>query len=154
MLHVFILLSSAWPYIWLSFNWWGEECKDPFCALFKYFSNAPEELFYDSACQLSEYALNREPGYFLNTRFWHDLFHSITHLCGNDFKSSMVTELYGINTEICEQVNSYLQCVKYTASHLSQEHFVFFVQFFLYLLNKDKTEKFQKQASVAVAGRL
>ena len=27
----------------------------------------------------------------------------------------------------------------------------FFVQFFLYLLNKDKTEKFQKQASVAVA---
>ena len=26
----------------------------------------------------------------------------------------------------------YLQCVKYTASHLSQEHFVFFLQFFLY----------------------
>ena len=22
--HVFILLSNAWPYIWLSFNWWGE----------------------------------------------------------------------------------------------------------------------------------
>ena len=58
------------------------------------------------------------------------------------------------NTEICEQVNSYLQCVKYTASHLSQQHFVFFLQFFLYLLNKDKPEKFKRQASVAVAGIL
>ena len=105
--------------------------KDPFCALYKYMPNMPEELFCDNACQLSEYALNREPGLFLNTRLWHDLFHSITHLCGSNFKSSRVTGLYGINTEICEQVNSYLQCVKYTASHLSQEHCVFLTVLFV-----------------------
>ena len=27
---------------------------------------------------ISEYCLNREPQFFLQTRFWHDLFHNIT----------------------------------------------------------------------------
>ena len=108
-----------------------EGCKNPFCALYKYIPKLSEGMFYDNACQLSEYALNRESGLFLNTRLWHDLFHSITHLCGSNFKSSRLTGLHGINTEICEQVNSYLQCVKYAASHLSQEHFVFFTVLFV-----------------------
>ena len=99
----------------------------------------PEEIFCDAACMLSEYCLNREPKLFKNTRFWHDLCHSIEH---ND-----------INSEICEQVNVYLQYIKYTASHLSQEHFVFFVQFFLYLLNKEKPQSFEKLASIALASQ-
>ena len=70
------------------------------------------------------------------------------------FKSGRVLELDGINTEISEQVNGYLQCVKYTASHLSQEHFMFFMQFFLYLLNKDKSQTFKKQAAIAIAGQM
>ena len=132
----------------------GEGRKDPFSSVFKYMENPPEHLYYDFACQLSEYCLNREPELFKNTRFWHDLFHSIPHLCGPNFKSGRVYGLEGVNSEICEQVNSFLQCVKYTASHLSQEHFVFFMQFFLYLMNKEKTEKFKKLASVALAGQM
>ena len=80
----------------------------------------PENIFYDFACQLSEYFLNREPELFKNTRFWHDLFHFIGHLCGVNFKSGRVLGLEGVNTEICEQVNSFLQCIKYTGAHLSQ----------------------------------
>ena len=102
----------------------------------------------------SEYALNREPKWLMNTRFWHDLFHSITLKYGMNFKSGRVLGLEGIITEICEQVNAYLQCIKYTASHLTQDHFVFFIQFFLYLLNTDKTQKYKKQANIAIAGRL
>ena len=45
-----------------------------------------------------------------------------------NFKSGRVDGLEGINTEICEQVNSYLQCIKFTGSHLSREHFMFFTQ--------------------------
>ena len=71
-----------------------------------------------------------------------------------NFKSGRVLGLEGINTEICKQVNAYLQCIKYTASHLTQEHFVFFIQFFLYLLNTGKTQKYKKQANIAIAGRL
>ena len=132
----------------------GEGRKDPFSSLFKYKPTAPDEIFYDNACQLNEYCLNREPGYFLSTRFWHDLFHALGHKCGCNFKSGRVCGLEGMNTEICEQVNAFLQCIKFTASHLSQEHFAFFLQFFLYLLNKEKTAKHNKLCTVAVAGHL
>ena len=114
----------------------------------------PEDIYYDFACQLSEYCLNREPELFKNTRFWHDLFHFIGHVCGINFKLGRVLGLEGVNTEICEQVNSFLQCIKYTGSHLSQEHFTFFVQFFLYLMNKEKTKTFHQQAAIAVAGQM
>ena len=60
--------------------------------------------------------------------------------------------LDGVNSEIYEQVNAYLQCIKYTGSHLSQEHFVFFLQFFLYLLNKEKTERQREMAKIVLAG--
>ena len=48
----------------------GEGRKDPFSSLFKYLPEVPSDIFYDFACQLSEYCLNREPQYFLRTRFW------------------------------------------------------------------------------------
>ena len=130
----------------------GEGRKDPFSSLFKYMPEAPTDIFYDFACQLSEYCLNREPQYFLHTRFWHDLFHGITHKCGKCFKSSRVCGMVGINSEICEQFNSYLQCIKYTGSHLSQSHFMFFVQFFIYLWNQEKTAKFENIIGIALAG--
>ena len=98
--------------------------------------------------------MNREPELFKNTRFWHDLFHFIGHLCGVNFKSGRVLGLEGVNTEICEQVNSFLQCIKYIGAHLSQDHFTFFLQFFLCLMNRDKTKNYKKQASITVAGLL
>ena len=114
----------------------GESRKDPFCSLFKYCQTMPEHMYYDFACQLSEYCLNREPELFKSTRFWHDLFHFMGHLCGINFKSGRILGQEGVNTEICEQVNSFLQCIQYTGPHLSQDHFTFFLQFFLYLMNK------------------
>ena len=128
----------------------GEGCKDPFSSVFKYMEKAPKHIYYDNACQLSEYYLNRELEFFKHNRFWHDLFHSI----GHNFKSGRIHGMAGINSEICEQVNSFLQCIKYTGSHLSQEHFIFFVQFFLHLMNEEKTKKFRNQASIAVAGHI
>ncbi len=132
----------------------GEGRKDPFAALFMYMESPPTDFFYDFACQMSEYCLNREPGFFKWVRFWHDLFHSILHKCGFCFKSSRVCGMEGLNTEICEQFNSYLQCIKYTGSHLRQNLFVLMVQFFLYLYNKDKTAAYKKMAKVAIAGTL
>ena len=84
----------------------GEGRKDVFSSLYKYLEKPPEHIFYDFACQLHEYCLNREPELFKNTRFWHDLFHSIGHVYGINFKSGHVRDLEGVNTEICEQWNS------------------------------------------------
>ena len=49
--------------------------KDPACSAYSYLETAPEEMFNDFSCQLEEYALNREPGYWKNTRFFHDTSH-------------------------------------------------------------------------------
>ena len=130
----------------------GEGRKDPFSAIFKYMEEAPQEIFYDFACKLQEYCLNREPEFFRSVRFWHDLFHAINHICGINFRSTRVVGLDGANSEICEQFNSYLQCVKYTGSHLGQSNFMLFVQFFIYLWNKEKTASFKQIASIALAG--
>ena len=52
----------------------GEGRKDPFASIYKYMELPPADIFCDNACQLSEYALNREPKWLMNTRFLHDLF--------------------------------------------------------------------------------
>ena len=121
----------------------GEGRKDPFALLYKYCAHVPKDIYYDFACQLSEYCLNREPELFKNTRFWHDLFHFIGHLCGVNFKSGRVLGLEGVNTEICEQIN-FLQCIKYTGARLSQDYFTFFLQFFPCLTNREKTKIYKK----------
>ena len=54
----------------------GEGCKEPFSSLYKYLETPPKDVFYDFACQLSEYCLNREPELFKNTRFWHCLLYT------------------------------------------------------------------------------
>ena len=130
----------------------GEGRKDPFSSLLKFCPSAPREVFYDFACQLNEYCLNREPSFFKDTRFWHDIFHSFPHKCGPNFRSSRVQGLSGVNSEICEQWNSYLQCIKFTASHLSQEHFMFFMQYLVYLKNEDKSRRFKAMATTVLAG--
>jgi hypothetical protein len=58
----------------------SEGRKDPFASLYKYLPEAPQHIFYDFACSLSEYCLNREPGlraqpsisnsYFIKVRGW------------------------------------------------------------------------------------
>ena len=44
----------------------GEGRKDPFC-MYKYMKDMPKDVFYDFACNLSEYTLNREPDLFFST---------------------------------------------------------------------------------------
>ena len=130
----------------------AEGRKDPFSSVFKYMETAPEEVFYDYACGFSEYYLNREPLFFKKTRAHHDIFHGMSHKCGLTFEFKRLKGFEGCNTEIAEQFNSYLQRVKYTASSLSQSHFILFLQFFCYLWNKGKTGKYEQLVSNAVGG--
>jgi len=132
----------------------GEGRKDVLAALYKYKETAPKELYYDFACNLGEYCLNRQPKFFEDCRFWHDLFHSIPHLCGKGFRSERVEMLEDVNSEICEQFNSYLKCIKFTASHLSQSNLMLFTQWMGYLWNNDKTTRCNKVHKVLLGGML
>lgn len=125
----------------------SEGRKDPFASMFRYKPTAPDVIFYDFACQLSEYSLNREPGYFRETRYYHDVFHSWNHVCAKTFKSRRVPSLR-VNSEICEQFNARLQCIKFTGTHLSQPRFMFLLQLVMHFWNAEKTEAFRKRLGV------
>jgi hypothetical protein len=131
----------------------GDGRKDPFASMMLYLESPPEVVFYDNACQLSEYSLNREPDFFQNTRFFHDVFHGFSHKCSKAFRSARIPSL-SVNSEICEQFNARLQCIKYTGSHLSQPHFMFLVQLVLHFWNREKTECFRSKLSTAADGML
>lgn len=118
----------------------AEGRRDPFNALFKYFFSFPWFLFYDFGCGLSEYALNREPAYWARIRIFQDIFHNFGHNCGFSYDFARLKGLRNINSEICEQFNSFIQCIKYTGTHLSQSHFIFLMQFFIMRWNHKKTQ--------------
>ena len=107
-------MVNAWVFIWCL------ELRDPFSSLYAYLPKAHHELFYDVACSLNEYSLNRDPAYFRQTRFWHDLFHGFSHKCPLSLRSSCLPTFDELDTEICEQFNSFLQNIKSTATHFSK----------------------------------
>ena len=129
----------------------AEGRKDPFFSLYKYLPNPPNEVFYDFGCSLNEYSLNRAPGYSRSVRFWHDIFHGFNHKCPYVYRSNRIRSLNLVNSEICEQFNAFIQCIKYTGSHLNQSHFCFFMQFFIKVWNDRKTKTFQRRTDVAAA---
>lgn len=100
---------------------------------------APKLLFYDFACSLSEYCLNREPGYFEKTEFCHDVFHSVNHSCPYAFSSAATANKRNYNTSCCEQFNSYFVKIKATGRCLRLSRFMLYAQYMIYLYNRDRT---------------
>ena len=128
----------------------GEGRKDPAFSLYTHKQTAPSVLFYDFGCALDEYNLNRESGFFMNTKVYHDLFHSYNHVCSSVFKSSRIASLQHCNTSNCEQFNSYLQKIKASARNMSQEHFMFYLQFFIHIWNTNKRDTVERRLQHAV----
>ena len=130
-IYVFVVLPYSWVLLWFSFNIWSRREKRPIFFTLQISTRGTLRHIH----QYSKYCCNREPYYFSCTKFWHDLFwhdllfYGIPHKSGKAFKSSRVSSLTNINSETCEQFNSYLQCIKYTGSHLSQPHFMFLYSF-------------------------
>jgi len=130
----------------------SEGRKDPANSLYAYLEKAPEIVYYDFACSLSEYAKNRESGYFAKTRFFHDIFHGYSHKCSQIFKSNRLLGLNGINSSICEQFNSFIQCIKSSCKLMTQEHYTFYLQFFIKQWNNQRKESYLKKITTIIAG--
>lgn len=127
----------------------SEGRKDAAASLYTHLPEAPEEIFYDFACSLSEYNHNRESGYFSNTRYYHDVFHGFTHKCSKGFRSDRLLGFNGLNTSICEQFNSFVQNIKTSSKLMTQSHFSFFLQFFINIWNEKKFASFQERIRIA-----
>lgn len=52
---------------------------DVYITLCFFVALAPKLIIYDNACNLQEYCLNRDPGFFANTKFCVDKFHWYNH---------------------------------------------------------------------------
>ena len=130
----------------------SEGRKDPACSLYNHLEVAPEIIYYNFACSLEEYCMNREAGYFKNKQFFYDIFHGYNHTCSKIYSSKNLIHLNSVNSSICEQFNSYLQCIKSSAKQMSQEHFMFFLQYMIRLWNEKKKKSFMKKLNIALSG--
>ena len=129
----------------------NEGPKDVFCPPYLYMETeeGPLEMIGDNACLVEEYALNREPRFWRKCRFCHDCFHGYHHKCPFTYNTKRIPGLSGINTEICEHFNSYMKKIRYSAMFMSQTRFTFFVQFFIYMWNKQQREAYIAKQEVA-----
>jgi hypothetical protein len=126
----------------------SEGRKDPHAAMLCYLPKPPLEVYYDFACGLSEYCWNREPFFYAGTRFFHDTFHRFSHKCSFSLSTAGITSLK-CNTSICEQFNSHLRRIARCLPNLTQEHFVFFVQFFTHRWNLRKANELEVLKKIA-----
>ena len=101
----------------------SEGRRDPFYAIYKYMPKAPKILFYDFACQLKEYSLNREPEFFKNTDMYHDVFHGVNHKCAFAFQCADIEKQRCFNTACAEQFNRYINKIKATGRCLKLNRF-------------------------------
>lgn len=127
----------------------SEGRKDAACALYTHLEHSPEIVFYDFACQLEEYCLNRESGFFSSTRFYHDAFHGYGHKCPSAYSSASMTGKKKYNESICEQFNSFLQNIKQSAKHMNQTNFIFHVQFMIDIWNERKADLVKNKKKIA-----
>ncbi|XP_052820942.1 uncharacterized protein LOC128246666 [Mya arenaria] len=132
----------------------AEGRKDPSASLYSHLAKPPQAVFYDFACNLQEYCLNRESGYYKNVRFFHDIFHGYSHKCSTSFRSSRLQGFESVNSEICEQFNSFIQILKKSARQMTQSHFCFYLQFFIHEWNRRKRVAYKRKISTALAGLL
>ena len=116
----------------------SEGRRDAIQAMYCYLEKAPEVLEYDFSCSAEEYGMNREAGYLKFTQFKHDVFHGYNHTCSRAYKTVGDANYRHVNSSICEQFNSYMQRIKWSGRHMTQTHFIFFVQFMMHRWNLKK----------------
>ena len=145
---VILVLSKSWTLLWISHY---SKLKVVKTNIPHYILTSEIHLmtfwFYDFACNLQEYCLNLESGFYSNVRF----FHGFTHKC-KVYNSTRLLGFEEINSEICEQFNSFIQCIKASASQMSQTHFVFYLKFFILIWNEREKNSYNKRLVVALGG--
>jgi len=127
----------------------NEGRKDAYHAMYQHMEEAPKNVFYDFACSLGEEVMNRESGFFRKTKFYHDIFHGYSHTCSSAYKVKANEKSREHNTSICEQFNSFLKkTIKNSARNMTQEHFMFLVQFLVHEWNKRKKAPYEEKHAI------
>ncbi|XP_076110329.1 uncharacterized protein LOC143079061 [Mytilus galloprovincialis] len=114
----------------------NESPNVPFTFFRTRFKKAPSVIIYDNACNLQNYALNRDPAFFKETKFVVDNLHWKNHKgCSKVYHAKEHPSLSGINTQMVEQNNSKLQKLKSQLSYMNYDNFILHLKFFLWYCN-------------------
>jgi hypothetical protein len=81
-----------------------EGLRDAIYSLYRFKETPPAAIFYDFACALEESALNWLPEYYKDVQFYHDVFHGMTHKCGNQYRAKRFDDMKNLDTSVMEQV--------------------------------------------------
>jgi len=105
--------------------------------------NCPSYLIFDLGCKMRTYLKNNLNQDFsercnsLSQKHWVvDRFHFAKHIksdvdCQTFCDPNKFTDLQDVNTETCEQINSWLSRFKHTTKYMNYPRFIFFFLIFL-----------------------
>ena len=121
-----------------------ESPRHPFKIFRSRFSRPPKLIVYDNACKLHQYCLNRELAHFSHTQFAVDRFHWKGHTgCSSGYNLNIykVSITSKINSQVNEQANDGLQCIKSQLAYISHENFMHTISLFLAIKNLDAQKR-------------
>jgi hypothetical protein len=120
----------------------NESPEVPFTLLMTRFRKAPQTVIYDNACNLAEYALNRCPPHFKDTKFFVDRFHWDNHTaCSEGYNIGLYPQFSSVNTEVVEQANSDFNHIKASLSYMTKSNFLNHLRLFVYFRNRNRLNK-------------
>ena len=128
----------------------NESPRALFELLFTRFIVALESVIYDNACNASLYCLKREPKFFEDTHFCIDKMHIRYHAtssCSPAYHPSNNVDSYDdsagrrLNTQRCEQVNSFIKDLSGQAKLMTVSNYLFSIRDFLAQLNEIVAKK-------------
>lgn len=117
----------------------NESVRTVFRLLTTRWSDMPDVVFYDNACNLHTFCAYREPILFQDVQFIIDKLHWSSHSkCSPVFNPNLYSHLVFLNTQLCEQINSEIQRQAPHLYHFKRTMFLFHLRSDLRWLNTKK----------------
>ena len=111
-----------------------------FEALRLFWPTPPRCVVYDNTCNAHDYSLNREPGWFQETEWYIDQTHFAGHKhCCSAYDTRHYPQVRC--TPLPEQQNAKLRQLENHISYMRQARALWYLRYFLYLLNEAEGEK-------------
>jgi hypothetical protein len=122
-----------------------ESTRTVFEILYSRFDRAPKRIIYDNACNACLTFNLREARFFADTEFVIDRFHWKDHVNGcspafNPGNRANTKALKGVNTSVCEQINSHISRLSKQLIFMRPSRFLFFLCQHLSEINNSRTK--------------
>ena len=129
-----------------------EGLKDPFDSLHTHLKHAPDIILHDLACELEEYCLDREAGFFRATKFYHNVFHEGSLKCSDVYDSRRMLGTRVYDSSIFEEFDSFMETIKSVSNNISRLQLTFLVQFLFKFWNDERRTLFINKVKIAAFG--